>query len=370
MTNRSSTSGALIRMRLRLARAALLWERVWPACWPALGALGGFFVLALFDILPTLPGLLHAAVLLTLGAAFIVGVGAASRRIVIPDDNAARRRIERASGLEHRPLQALSDRPSGSPDSQAAKLWQAHLRRMEAAARRLRVGVPSAGFTARDPWGLRAVLGMLLLIGAVDAGTDWRDRIAQALAPNLAGGPAAIAASLDIWVTPPEYTGLAPQFLRPGTAETIRIPTGSKLLAQVHGGQSIPRLAIDTDSRDFDAVDKQNFQAAATLTSGNQLKVIQAGTALGGWPIEIIPDNPPKVAFAKPPEGTTHAALRVDYQASDDYGIEAVKAVIWREGGNPDETWKAILDLLHSCVENAVEAVHFVTVAFLWERMR
>src|SRR5882724_10304204 len=98
MTNRSSTSGALIRMRLRLARAALLWERVWPACWPALGALGGFFVLALFDILPTLPGLLHAAVLLTLGAAFIVGVGAASR-IVIPDDNAARRRIERASGL-------------------------------------------------------------------------------------------------------------------------------------------------------------------------------------------------------------------------------------------------------------------------------
>ena len=74
------------------------------------------------------------------------------------------------------------------------------------------------------------------------------------------------AASLDIWVTPPEYTGLAPQFLRPGNAETLRIPTGSKLLAQVHGGQAVPRLAIDGESRDFDAIDKQNFRAAATLT--------------------------------------------------------------------------------------------------------
>jgi len=209
---------------------------------------------------------------------------------------------------------------------------------MEAATRRLRIGLPSAGLAARDPWGLRAILAMLLLIGAVDAGAEWRDRLARAVAPSVAGGPAAIAASLDIWVTPPEYTGRAPQFLRPGTAETIRIPTGSALLAQVHGGQSLPRLAIDSDSRDFEAVDKQNFRASATLTSGKQLKVNQAGAVLGIWPIDIIPDNPPKITFAKPPEGTTHAALRVDYQASDDYGVEAVKAVIQREGGKPNET--------------------------------
>jgi hypothetical protein len=74
------------------------------------------------------------------------------------------------------------------------------------------------------------------------------------------------------------------------------------------------------------------------LTAGKQLAVTQAGAALGNWQIEIIPDNPPKIAFAKPPEGTTHAALRIDYQASDDYGVESAKAVIRREGGNPEET--------------------------------
>ena len=337
MTDRSPLFGARFAMRLRLAGLALLWERVWPPCWPALAALGTFLVLGLFDVLPNLPGLLHAAILFALGAAFAVGLAAAFGRAVVPDAFSARRRIEQASGLEHRPLQALADRPSGSLDAPATRLWEAHRRRMEAATRRLRIGLPRAGFAARDPWGLRAVLAILLLLGAIDAGNDWRDRLSRSLRPDLAGGAGATAASLDMWVTPPDYTGLAPQFLRPGTAETLRIPTGSKLLAQVHGGRAVPSLAIDADNRDFDAIDKQNFRAAATLTAGTQLAVTQAGAALGSWHIEIIPDNPPTIAFAKTPEGTPHAALRIDYQASDDYGVESAKAVIRREGGNPEE---------------------------------
>src|SRR5215469_15920471 len=338
MTDRSSSFGGRFAMRLRLAGLALLWERVWPPCWPALAALGTFLVLGLFDVLPNLPGLLHAAILFALGAAFAVGLAAAFGRAVVPDAFAARRRIEQASGLDHRPLQALADRPSGSLDAPAGRLWEAHRRRMEAATRRLRIGLPRAGFAARDPWGLRAVLAILLLLGAIDAGNDWRDRLSRSVRPDLAGGAGATAASLDMWVTPPDYTGLAPQFLRPGTAETLRIPTGSKLLAQVHGGKAVPSLAIDADKRDFDAIDKQNFRAAATLTAGTQLSVTQAGAKHGSWHIEIIPDNAPTIAFAKTPEGTSHAALRIDYAASDDYGIEAAKAVIRREGGNPEET--------------------------------
>jgi len=337
MTDRPSDPDAPFLMRLRLARAALLWERVWPACWPMLAVLATFLVVGLFDLLPLLPGVLHAALLLGFGAGFVIALAAISRRFGFPDRLAARRRIEQATGLEHRPLQALADRPGTALDPQAALLWQAHRRRMAAATRRLRIGLPAAGLAGSDPWGLRAVLAMALLIGAVDAGVDWRDRLVRALSPSLPGRSPALAANLDIWVTPPEYTGLAPQFLRPGMTETIRIPTQSALLAQVHGGNATPRLAIDGEGRDFDAVDKQNFRTAATLTSGKQLEVIQTGTTLGSWPIEIIPDNPPKIAFAKPPAATPRAALRIDYQASDDYGIEGVKVVIRRDGGKPDE---------------------------------
>jgi uncharacterized protein (TIGR02302 family) len=345
MTDRPSTFGAVFEMRLCLARAALLWEHIWPACWPAMAALAVFLILGLSDLLPALPGTLHVAVLAGLAIAIAISLVSALRGTAIPDILAGRRRIERASGLAHRPLQALADRPSGPLDPQAARLWEAHLRRMQAMTRRLRIGAPHAGLTARDPWGLRALLAMLLLLAGIDAGSDWRDRLVRALTPDIGARSTAAAASLDIWVTPPEYTGLAPQFLRPATTETVRIPTGSKLLAQVHGGSSVPRLAIDEDARDFEAVDKQNFQASATLTGGKQLEVTQSSTSLGSWPIEIIPDNPPTVAFGKAPQGTAHAALRVDYRAIDDYGVEGVKAVIRREGGKPDETIELELPL-------------------------
>src|SRR5438105_11625737 len=59
----ASQGGRRLVLRLKLARAALLWERVWPAAWPALCVLGGFAVLALFDLLSWLPGFGHAGVL-------------------------------------------------------------------------------------------------------------------------------------------------------------------------------------------------------------------------------------------------------------------------------------------------------------------
>jgi hypothetical protein len=39
MTDRSHDPEARFWLRLRFARAALLWERTWPACWPALAVL-------------------------------------------------------------------------------------------------------------------------------------------------------------------------------------------------------------------------------------------------------------------------------------------------------------------------------------------
>ena len=39
----------------------------------------------------------------------------------------------------------------------------------------------------------------------------------------------------------PDYTGLAPQFLRADTVGSVHVPTGSTLLAQVHGAGALPR---------------------------------------------------------------------------------------------------------------------------------
>ncbi|HEX3861002.1 MAG TPA: TIGR02302 family protein [Stellaceae bacterium] len=328
--------------RLRLAGAALLWERAWPAAWPALCVVLVFLVLALFDVLPLLPGLVHAGVLTlfvaALAGAIYFGLGRAGIA-AWPDAIASRRRIERSSGLAHRPLQALADRPSAPLDSGAAALWAAHQSRMAAAARRLRVGWPQAGLARHDPWGVRSVLAILLLLGAIDAGADWRDRLARAVLPGVdGGGPGTAAASFDLWLTPPEYTGLPPLFLRAGDpaagAVPVQVATGSALLAQVHGGDAVPHLSIDGENSNFTAIDKQNFRFESKLDHGKLLTLAQGGTVLGKWPVEIVPDTPPTIAFAQAPKGTARAALRLDYKAGDDYGVESVKAVIRRQGAS------------------------------------
>ena len=95
-----------LERRLLLARLALLWERAWPALWPAVGIAGAFVALALFDLPARLPSLLHAALLAVFAALLIAAAIHAFRIFRLPDRDAARRRLETASGLTHRPLAA------------------------------------------------------------------------------------------------------------------------------------------------------------------------------------------------------------------------------------------------------------------------
>jgi uncharacterized protein (TIGR02302 family) len=320
--------------RLRLAGAALLWERLWPALWPAVGIAGAFLALALFDLPARLPGLLHAALLLLVAAALVAALVPALRRFRLPDRAAERRRIEAASGLAHRPLTALEDRLSGAGgDAATAALWEAHRARMAAQMKALQVGWPKAGLLRRDPFGLRAALAIVLLLAAIDAGQDWSERLARSFTPGFASAGAAAATHLDIWVTPPEYTGLPPQFL-PAAApdKPITVPTGSTVLAQVFGGDDPPKLEIDDKTSAFSRVDAHNFKGSATLTAGRKLAVRQDGRTLGAWPIAVIPDLPPKIDFLKSPQHTEHGVLRLEYHASDDYGVESAQAIITRPG--------------------------------------
>ena len=60
--------------RLKLARLALVWEMVWPRLFPPLAVIGAFLVLAFSDLLPTLPGWVHALALALAVLAFAYAV--------------------------------------------------------------------------------------------------------------------------------------------------------------------------------------------------------------------------------------------------------------------------------------------------------
>ena len=93
--------------RIAQARFNIAWETIWPAIWPALGVAGTFAGLAFLDFFAVLPGWLHGLLLVAAAAAFGYALYHAFRLLVLPTQQEALRRIELASGLEHRPLEAL-----------------------------------------------------------------------------------------------------------------------------------------------------------------------------------------------------------------------------------------------------------------------
>jgi uncharacterized protein (TIGR02302 family) len=315
--------------RRTVARLAILFERIWPALWPPLGVTGLFVLVALLDLPRLLPPWWHVGLLaltaLLVAALLIRGL----RRIVAPDDAAADRRLELASGLAHRPLGVLTDRPArgaAGPDTASIALWQAHLQRAMRSIRRLRVGLPRPGLARRDPHALRAALVIALLAALVIAGDDAPARLALAMQPMLPRETPPPATELQAWITPPAYTRLAPVFLKPGGG-SVSVPARSHLTVSVTGGSSEPRLALDGHAEPFRALDKGSFQADQDLTAGGHLTIRRGGRELAGWDIAVIADQPPTAEWAdNPARAPGSQQTRLPWRAADDYGVVSLQA--------------------------------------------
>ena len=104
---------ARLSRRRALARWALWWENVWPRAWPPLAVLGLFLTAAWGGLFLLLPPGLHLGVLLGFAIAVVWTTAVAFRGFAHPERGEADRRLERASGLAHRPLAAIADTPTG-----------------------------------------------------------------------------------------------------------------------------------------------------------------------------------------------------------------------------------------------------------------
>jgi uncharacterized protein (TIGR02302 family) len=322
-----------IATRLALTRTVLLWERIWPALWPPIGIAALFLAAALFGLPSLLPGWLHLALLAVFAGACCFALWRAFSHLRLPGRVAAQRRLERDSELAHRPLAALDDRlAAGQRDAAAAALWEAHRRQLIEQARRLRLTLPRAGWGRVDHFGLRAVVGLLLLLAFVAGGGDWRERLAAAVSPRFAAAEGPPPTSLQVWLNPPSYTDQPPRLLEPQDAVVtlVTIPVDSVLLAQVEGGNGIPILSLDAERQSFERVTDSLFKTSLVLTDGSSLSIEQDGKVVAHWAIDILPDAHPEVAFLRPPTAALRGALQFEYRASDDYGLHDLQAQIRR----------------------------------------
>ena len=322
-----------LAIRRAAARAVLLVEQFWPAFWPPLGVAGLFVCLALLDLPGRLAPGLHTMLLVGFAAAILALLVRGIRAIVLPDDTAADRRLERASGLAHRPIAALTDRPAGD-DPVAAALWQAHLRRGARQMRHLRIGLPRPGLAAIDPRALRAGLAVGLLACLGIAGRDAPALLAEALIPSWPRAGAVPGTEIQAWITPPAYTHLPPVFLKPGIS-TVSVPAGARLTVSVTGGGGMERapasLRLGSAEIPLRALDKSSFQGDRDLLAGGRLSVRWEGKELAAWNLTIIADRPPIVAWSDRPGPSTRGfkggpQLRLPWRAEDDYGVVSLQA--------------------------------------------
>jgi uncharacterized protein (TIGR02302 family) len=312
-----------LQLRLALTRAGLFAEALLAAFWPVLALLAFATALALLDIPALLPGWPHLALLAVLGLALLWFLWLGLRHFAWPTRDQALQRIEAASGLPHRPLAAAYERPAmGNRDRQALQLFYLHRDRARRQLSRLKSAPPRPVMAGADPLALLAGAALLLVVGLVIGGGELRGRLWAALNPSLDARAGSLPPTLDAWLDPPDYTGAAPIYLSQTAAEQkVRVPAGSRLIAQVQGGGGEPSIALADATTPFTQAAEGLWKIELEVAAGNELEIVQGGRTLGRWQLDVVPDLAPTAGFPTAPGESERQALVIPYQAGDDYGL-------------------------------------------------
>lgn len=335
---------------VQLARAALFWEQLWRAILPPLLIIG-FFVAVSF-----------AGLWLEVGALWrMIGVGFFAFAFVVslvpvfrlgpPSRQEALTRIDRESGVAHRPASTLDDalaNPSEDPATQA--LWRLHRARMARSVEALRAGLPSPRMVDFDRYALRAFVLIALIASAFVAGPEKYARVASAFDWRGVGVADGAGYRVDAWIDPPPYTGKAPVLLKLGAGdsehpEKVTVPVGSTVIVRSSGGDlglditgalqsPKPKESKEPTKTDAAAKPPAPKQEAATdpnehrliLRGDARLGIKHSGSLLGLFDLIVIPDKPPRIELTDAPRPNLRGSLTLSYKIEDDYGVVSAAA--------------------------------------------
>ena len=327
-------SDGLARLKLKealqRARFAIAWERAWPPLARLLTVIGLFLVVSWAGIWLSLPFLARAIgfslfVLLALAAA------SPMLRFRWPSKMQALSRLDRGSGIRHRPATALADTIS-TQDPVTLALWQAQRERTLASLKRIRAGLPSPRLSLQDPWALRALVLVLLVATYVAAGDERLMRVSAAFDWNGVLAPANIR--IDAWVNPPPYTARPPIILSAANKEAaalpssgpLSVPAGSTLIVRSSGAAlDVVANGGVTEAAPKEQAPQGTSEKHFTIAADGSVHV-RAPSGQPVWSFTAIPDRPPTISLVKDPERQAHGALQMSYKLEDDYGVSEASA--------------------------------------------
>lgn len=314
---------------LKRARFAIAWERGWPLLARVLCVVGLFLVASwagLWLLLPSMARTIGLAIfaLATLVAAYPF------IKFRWPSREEGLARLDRGTGIRHRPATALTDTLQ-SQDPLARALWLAQRERTLASLKKIRAGLPSPRLPIHDPWALRAVVIVLLVATWFAAGGERGARIMAAFDWNGVLAPSNVR--VDAWITPPTYTGKPPIILSAANKDAttndsaaLPVPSGSTLIVRSSGGAldvaltgGVTEVAPAADAPA--GTNEKHFTIAADGTAH-----VRAPSGQPLWKFTATGDRAPTIALAKDPERQARGSLQMSYKLEDDYGVTEAHA--------------------------------------------
>jgi uncharacterized protein (TIGR02302 family) len=337
--------------RLQLTQAvqrawlAVTWERLWPHLARVLTVIGLFLALSWFGAWVSLP-FVGRAIGLLIFAALALAALAPLIWFRLPTRADALLRLDRGSGVRHRPATTLTD-TLASQDPVARALWQAQRERTLASLKRIRAGLPRPRLVIQDPWAIRALVILLMAVTFIAAGPDRGERVSAAF--DLNGVLSGANVRLDAWLTPPSYTGRPPIVLTGGTANTaapdattFAVPAGTILVVRTSGGSL--DVAVSGGLTEAGAADKEppagSEERRFTIASDGTAQV-RSPSGHPKWQFTAAPDKPPTISLAKDPERQARGALLLSYKLVDDYGVAEAHALFQSQKPKPQDDAKS-----------------------------
>lgn len=353
--------------KIRKARWAVVAEQAWLRVWVLFVIAAVFLVLSIAGVWAFLSPLAHKAVLAVFAgalAAWVIYV----LQIRLPTRDESIRRIESVSGIPHRPATSYEDTLTASatdPTTQA--IWSAHRQRMADLIKKLRPGRPEPRTYRFDPFAVRAISVLAVVLGVAFAGRGTLDSLADAFRFDREASTA--NQRLDAWLTPPAYTGRPPLMLVDGSANNgagpiapatgtdvkpLEVPEKSVLIVRSTGsaesalalevwpsGAKAPLPPIEPDPKAKPAAGVTEVRTE--IISSGTIKAVSGNTVMASWPISMIPDNVPGIALTKNPERTSKGALKLTYFVQDDYGVASAEVkfnrVKSKDKGDASTAW-------------------------------
>jgi uncharacterized protein (TIGR02302 family) len=324
-----ATSRLQLGLALQRARYAIAWELVWPHLARLLSVAGLFLVLSWVGLWLTLPFIARA-----IGIGLFVLAGLAALwplvRFRWPSREAGLSRLDRGTGIRHRPATALTD-TLATQDPVALALWQAQRERTLASLKRIRAGLPSPRLAIHDPWALRALVVVLMVATYVAAGDERSLRVAAAFDWNGVLAPASVR--VDAWVTPPPYTSKPPMILSAANKEAagpapgpMPVPAGSALIVRSSGGTlDVVAGGGVTEVVPTEPAPKGTNEKQFTI-AGDGTAQVRAPSGHPQWKFSATPDRAPAISLAKDPERQARGSLQMSYRIEDDYGVTEAQA--------------------------------------------